>query len=802
MPNWGSKYIPAEGPKTAKVVIVGEAPGETEEREGRPFVGTSGKVLDGLLNDAGINRSEVYITNVVKYRPKGNIFNNFYDFVEIPNPKGKGKPKKRRVKSIALVEGEMELDQELKEIKPHVIICLGNEALYAVTGRSGITTLRGSILESKYGKVIPTYHPAAILRQWSWRPIALFDLQRAQEESAFPEVVLPQRTLLSSPDYATIMQELNRLCSGTKPVAFDIEVMTGQITCIGFSDSPNWAITVPFWYGSSGSFWTPDQEAQIWLKIKELLEGTVPKYAQNAQYDILMLSDQMDIQVKNLKMDTMIAANLAYPELPKGLDFLVSLYTKEPYYKDRIDTGVMADYFEYNCLDACCTVEVAQALEKELTDLGLLKFYNEYLNILIQPLLEMSKRGMRIDTAVRRMAIKEYKKKADEFQQELNTLVGRELNVGSPKQMKEWLYTDLKLPKQYKRRSGKYGNVKTLTADEEAIDEFNKTTPRREFDLIIGDSRAPEDSIEALGIRGARKVLSTYLEATTDSDGRMRTSYLISGTDTGRLASRASVHGTGTNFQNIPKGIARRMFIPDPDKVFVSADLSQAEARIVAYLAGEVSLIRLFESGRKIHRKVGADVFRVREDALTDSQYRVAKSLVHASNYGMGPNTFAKKTGVSVSDAKRLQNAYFAAYPGIKLWHLRIKSELQRSRQLSTPMGRKRLFLETLNDNLLKKGYAYIPQSTVSDVVNQGLIDLWKLLPNGADLMLQVHDAIVIQCGLVQVPIVVALMQQCMVRPIRIEGIDRRVRICSIPIEVTTGFNWNDMEDYNGDTHA
>ena len=159
-----SSIVPSEGSVDARIFLVGECPGATEEREGRPFIGGAGMVLNGLLADAHIARESCYITNVVKVRPPANKFSWFYE-------KKKVEKKVRLVPKPELQAGIEELHGELRAVAPNVIVPLGNEALKAVMGLDGITDWRGSILESPFGKVIPTYHPAAIMRMWPWRPV-------------------------------------------------------------------------------------------------------------------------------------------------------------------------------------------------------------------------------------------------------------------------------------------------------------------------------------------------------------------------------------------------------------------------------------------------------------------------------------------------------------------------------------------------------------------------------------------------------------------------------------------------------
>ncbi len=163
-------------------------------------------------------------------------------------------------------------------------------------------------------------------------------------------------------------------------------------------------------------------------------------------------------------------------------------------------------------------------------------------------------------------------------------------------------------------------------------------------------------------------------------------------------------------------------------------------------------------------------------------------SVTGNSNYDMGPITFAKNAGIPAADTKRLLNQYFATYPGIKNWHYEIQAKLKRKRELTTPLGRRRIFCGRIGDSLFKEAYAFIPQSTVADLVNQALIELYK---EGAELLLQVHDSIVVQCEEEKIEETVRLVKKCMTRPVVING-----KTIVIPTDIKIGKNWEEMKKY------
>lgn len=760
--KWGAVEVRPEGPKDARIVLVGEAPGDREVVERRPFVGRAGKILDDVLREVGIRREECYVTNLCKVQPMGNNFGNFYE------------DKQRKKQSYFLQEQLADLYVELQEVKPNVIVALGNEPLKALTHLSGITDWRGSVLRSPLGKVIPTYHPAAVGRQWSWRPITVFDFRRIEEQSGFPEVRIAERRLLTNLAFTELIQELERLSRSTT-VAFDIETETGQINCLSLADSRKASLCVPFWFGASGSLWSAEQEIVIWELVRKILEGPARKIAQNGQFDMWYLRKApYNIEVKNMWLDTMVAAHLIYPELPKGLDFLCSIYTDQPYYKHLGKTKDMQTFFKYSALDSVVTYEIAFELIKELKEYGMWEFYQQNSLPLMEALYNISLRGVSVDVKQMKATRTRLKEEVARLQVQLNETAGRELNVGSNKQMTEWLYTELKLPKQMRNR--KATGQKTLSADDEAIIELKRN-----------------NDIPALGlvqeIRKRNKLITTYLEVKLDGDKRIRTSYLITGTKTGRLSSRSTPDGTGTNLQNIPRGDFRAMFIPDPGCVFVSADLSQAEARVVAYLARERRLVDVFESGGDIHRKNASNIFHKGEEEVTKEERTLAKRIIHASNYGMGPLTFARIVGITTAEAKRLLNLYFATYPGIRLWHMSIQAQLKRTRELVTPFGRKRQFLATWNEALIKEVYAYIPQSTVSDLLNSGLVELeHKLANTNSSILLQVHDSVLVQCPEQDAELVAKVIKRCLERPLLVNNMEM-----TIPVDVKIGRSWAEV---------
>lgn len=321
------------------IMIIGEAWGETEERERSHFVGPSGYELTRMLSEAGINRSSCYLTNVFHLHPRGNAIES------LCGPRTESLPgypaivKGKFLRREFLPELER-LQQEIMDVNPNIIICMGNTALWALLGTTGISNRRGSIVSSTYlvegFKVLPTYHPAAVLRDWSLRPVTILDLHKARRESAFPEVIRPSRQIYIEPSLIDIAEFYDQHIPECRILSVDIETVGDQITCIGFAPSSTISLVVPFtdFRRASGSYW-PNRSDELcaWGLVRRFLEAPCGKVFQNGLYDISFLWRSYGLRVVNPQEDTMLLHHALQPESPKGLAFLGSVYTNEASWK-------------------------------------------------------------------------------------------------------------------------------------------------------------------------------------------------------------------------------------------------------------------------------------------------------------------------------------------------------------------------------------------------------------------------------------------------------------------------------------
>lgn len=317
------------------MALVGEAWGEVEERERRAFVGTTGHELNRMLQQAGIERRECFLTNVFNLRPP----NNQIKYLCGPKEEGlHGYP--------ALIKGgyvnrgyQPELDRladELEACNPNVVIALGNTASWALLGQTMISRLRGVTHYSTHTytglKVLPTYHPAAIFRQWSLRAVTVIDLIKGLRESKYPDIRRPEREIWIEPTVEDLYEFDRRYLQSSEGLSVDIETAGQCITLIGIAPSPGVAIVIPgIGVRRAGrAYWdTMAAERRVYDFIKEVMSRPVRKIFQNGLYDIAFIWRAWRIPVMGENEDTMLLHHALQPESLKSLGFLGSIYTDE-----------------------------------------------------------------------------------------------------------------------------------------------------------------------------------------------------------------------------------------------------------------------------------------------------------------------------------------------------------------------------------------------------------------------------------------------------------------------------------------
>lgn len=763
MPN----YVGGIGPLEPDLMAIGEAPGSNENAQGVPFVGPSGEIINDCFRKAGIKRSEVYITNVIKYQPPYNDFTKLH------------------LINVDLTESIKSLwDEEISARKPKCILAIGDEALQATTGYSGILNYRGSILTAKDGvtKVVPTIHPAALFNrgdkgglEYTYLKLIEADFCRAVEESKTRVLSLPDRQLdvcHNSLDLYRFFERYKLLDKATT----DIESINCVPVCIGFAFSRHHAISIPI-LRSIGKHKLTDmgdhELDEIWRLIDTQLRR-LKLIGQNIKYDEFKLN-RIGFELPNIYSDTLIKTRVIFPEMPKKrLNDQSSLWTREPYYKEegkefKLGKQNVEQLFKYNAKDCAVTHEIDEEQEQDLIDLGaahnvdLVSYYYKYMMRKHKFYLKMENNGFRVDVARKRELSKKYTEMAKVVHDKITEMVGHEVNVNSYPQMFMLLYKEMKF-KAMKRNPTSEDTIVAL------LGNHAKTKEKKEILTNLLEERR------------IRTQKSRYINFCPDYDGRCKTSFNISATETcrsstGILKKPVRPKKIGLAYHTISKHgrlakDIRSMFIPDEGTVFLAADSSQAEARVVAVLSEDWDLLRAFDTV-DIHRRTAGLIFGYTKDLnLTTGHLNVVdilekdgperfcgKKTRHAGNYNMGKNRFmvefntdAQKFDINMSisewRAGQMLDLFHAASPRIRgKFHQDIKDCLESTRTIVDPFGGIRIFNGRMDDELFKEGFANIPQRTVAHLVQGAALKIDDELNGDSAVMWlsEDHDSLKMQ---------------------------------------------------------
>lgn len=807
-------YVPGVGPVGAKLMILGEAPSFTEVQMRRPFVGPAGRELDKLLRDAEIDRNKCWVTNVFKYE---------LPILDRPTPAWV----RAKMVGIDVDQCLNELQEEINQIKPNCILALGKTALWALTGKTKISDYRGSIMLGMGRKLVSTYHPAHLIHTaqggeikgyWN-RQVMIFDFKRAKKQAEFPEVILPNRTLRICQSSAQLAEFLARYDSYDHP-AIDIEADGNCIpVCVGIAFTPYEGLVVPLWNADDISYIPDADMVQIWLLLDRLFQ----KHAvigHNFKYDHDKLH-RLGFRLR-LHSDTMLKAFAINPELPKSLAFNTSIYTEEPFYKhEGMYEGSIRDLMMGCARDACVTKEIDIAMEKDLDELGLRKFYENFLMKLHELYLSIESEGFCLDNEAREELIRKYIAWSEKLQLELFELTGSIINVNSPKQVYILLYETLKLP----RRAG--------TGEEELTSLLNSVkheTQRRIIEIILEKRRVD-------------KTISTYLLAVPDFDGKMRTSYYLC-LETGRTATgqqdppirpRVTIvengvkkqKSIGASFQVMTKhgdigADVRRVYVPEQGHLFLQADSSQAEARVVSLLAKDERMLSLYDT-HDIHALTASWFFGGTEEQYSKKilgyecpQRFIGKTLRHAGERGakkrraaMEVNTNARKYKIDIriteAQAEAALNIFHRMCPNIRgVYFAEVIDCLEKTRILTAPLpygidapcGGKRIFYERWGDELFRQAFSYLPQRAVSDNTKAAMLRIKSRLPQ-IRIIMESHDAILFMVPERHIDEWAEIIKEEMERPIDFSCCSLPRRPLSIPCELEIGENYCDMKKFS-----
>lgn len=576
-------FFGTSGPHNADIAIVGESWGAEEEREKRPFVGQSGQELDRMLAEAGINRPACFATNVVSARPENNdMWHFFYPVKESPVPPMRG------LHPMPIVEaGLWTLYEQLRQVKPKVILALGNYALWALTNCTGYTTpmescgrrvpngimnWRGSqwYADAAPGELssihlVPAIHPAGIMRAWYNRAVTVHDFRErvAKQGLVGDWRPKPPPVVWAPPSYQQAKDRLEywlRLCEkGAVRLVNDIENVISPpcfMTCMGFADSKHFAMSIPFVVPLEGqkfdSFWSRDEELSLLKLIRQLLSHpNCLVEGQNYLHDMQHIQYEM-FCTPHLDFDSMLAQHLLFPGTPKGLDYLSSLYCKYHWFwkedgKEWREKSSLEEHLRYNAEDCLRNFEVNTELRQLIPQMKQEENWKEELekNDLA---LEMMNRGVAIDlqhkaqlgfelAAVEADMALWFEMVLSQKMASPNAKKGVKPWYRSPGQQRRFFSEDLglRLPRHRKTERETFGH--------EALSVLRDRHP--ELTPLF-------NNIELY--RSIRVFHNTFVKVPLSPDKRIRCMFQPSGTESFRWSSSENAFGTGTNLQNIPEG--------------------------------------------------------------------------------------------------------------------------------------------------------------------------------------------------------------------------------------------------------
>ncbi len=457
--------------------------------------------------------------------------------------------------------------------------------------------------------------------------------------------------------------------------------------------------------------------------VKNLMESNLTKIFHNAKESMKILKRE-DIKISTPYFDTMIAAYLLNPNKGKyhlsdlALEYFGNLYTNQSSQSDLL-----------------LMIEIYQKLCRDIKQMELEDVYFKIELPIVEVITEMEEAGIRINVSKLEALNKLITSEIGKLKSQIYSIAGFEFNINSPKQLAEVLYDKLGLKT---RKRGK----KARSTEMDVLEEL-----RSQHEL-------PEHIIN---YRGLNKLLTSYLIPLRNyinlHTGRIHATWSQTVAGTGRIVS------SDPNLQNIPvKGhwsqYLREVFIPEDGCVFLSADYSQIELRILAHLSEDKNLIQAFKKGKDIHTATASELFSVSEEEVTDEQRRVAKTVNFGISYGISPFGLSESIKIPYEKAEEIIEIYFLRYPGIRTFIEKAKAFAREKGYVRTLFGRIRPIPEIMSSNLFLRSQAErmavnaVVQGTAADIIKMAMVKIHKKLKEeglSSRIILQIHDEIVLE---------------------------------------------------------
>jgi DNA polymerase I len=624
--------------------------------------------------------------------------------------------------------------------------------------------------------------PKGAVQQTLFGDVATVEVTQSKKESI--ETVPHQYYLVETPlQRASLRAELSvsdAFCFDTETTGFDTH--TCELVCLSFSFRKHeaYCVLVP----------AQREEAQKVLdEFKEVFaDERVMKIGQNLKYDIMMLA-AYGIEVKGKLYDTMLAHYLIQPEQRHNLDHLCSIYLgyeKIPTEsllgkkgKGQISMrSVPVDKLcEYACEDADLTLQLKDVLDHELAKYEMLELFETVEMPLLPVLVHMERAGVKVDTKVLKSYAVHLRLEIIRVEKEIFKHAGEEFNISSPKQMGPILFEKLDIDQNARKTK-----TKQYSTSEDVLVRLSDRHPIVNY---------------ILEYRGLKKLLSTYVEAlpllVNKKTGKLHTSYNQAITATGRLSS------VNPNLQNIPirdenGREIRRAFISSGDEfVFLSADYSQIELRIMAALSGDDEMMKAFREGKDIHTITAAKIYKIPEAEVTSDMRRKAKTANFGIIYGISAFGLSQRLNIPRSEARELIEGYFDNFPKIKEFMDNQIESARKKGYVQTIKGRKRYLNDITSANAMVRGMAErnainAPiQGSAADIIKIAMINIYRKFRQEnfkSKMILQVHDELNFDVFIPELERVKMIVKYEMEQAVELE--------VPLTVEMNSASNWLD----------
>ena len=479
-------------------------------------------------------------------------------------------------------------------------------------------------------------------------------------------------------------------------------------------------------------------------------------------YDTMVAAWLLNPERESFKLEALAESKLGL----KGIEFGDIVPKGATFFDVPLDKAA-----DYACEDADFTLQLWLLLKDELEKSGLANLFYSLETPLLPILTQMEIRGIAVEKQKLTDFSVELEKDIKEAEQAIYDLVGHEFNIASTKQLQEVLFVERKLTAVKKTKTG-------FSTDTSVLEALAAWDP------------VPKKILE---YRTLSKLKSTYVDALpllADENSRIHTSFIQTGTATGRLSSR------DPNLQNIPirEESGRRIreaFTAPPERVLVSADYSQIELVILAHLSQDKNLCRAFNEGTDVHRATAALIFGITPEEVSSDQRRTAKTINFGVMYGMSAFRLSNELGIPRTVAKNFIDSYFATYAGIQEFIRHTVEQAEQNGYVETLMGRRRMISAINSKNKMEKAGAEriavnTPiQGSAADIVKKAMIAVHGALRTeipDAQLLLQVHDELILECPESRAEEAAALLRREMEGAVTL----------SVPLKVSVeyGTNW------------